>query len=51
MILNNLVNFVLKDRRNDKSLETHTHKMKRPKFESQSWCPTLAISIFLSVEL
>jgi hypothetical protein len=35
------------DRRNDKPLETHINKVKRPKFKPQSWYSTLIILTFL----
>jgi hypothetical protein len=43
--------YIFLDMRNDKLLETHTHKVERLGFELQSRRPTLVITTFLLVEL
>jgi hypothetical protein len=43
--------FFVVDRQNDKSLKIHIHKMEELGFESWLWHPTLAISVFLPIEL
>jgi hypothetical protein len=43
--------FFFINRRNDKSLKIHTHKVDESEFEFRSWRLTITISTFLSIKL